>query len=65
MNNETYLFSDIIFCSIAVATVSNASPIMTSDDNRNNLDTDLNIDNTEDEMHTDLSNWTLAERKRL
>ena len=48
-----------------MATVSNASPITTSDDNQNDSDTDLNIDNTEDEMHTDLSNWTLAERKRL
>ena len=25
----------------------------------------MSIDNTEDEMHMDLSNWTLAERKRL
>ena len=25
----------------------------------------MSIDNTEDEMHTDLSNWTFAERKRL
>ena len=32
---------------------------------RNDSDTDLSIDNTEDEMHTDLSNWTLAVRKRL
>ena len=29
------------------------------------METDLNIHNTEDEMHTDTSNWTLAERKRL
>ena len=29
------------------------------------METDLNINNTEDEMHTDTSNWTLAERKRL
>ena len=64
MDNDTYLFSDIIFCSIAMATVSNASPISTSED-RNDLDTDLIIYNTEDEMHTDLSTWTLAERKRL
>ena len=48
-----------------MATVSNTSPIMTSDDSQNNLDTDLNIDNTENEMHTNLSNWTIAERKRL
>ena len=48
-----------------MATVPNASPITTSEDSRNDLDTDLSIDNTEDEMHMDLSNWTLAERKRL
>ena len=29
------------------------------------METDLNINNTEDEMYTDTSNWTLAERKRL
>ena len=46
-----------------MATVSNASPITTSEDSQN--DTDLSIDNTEDEMHMNLSNWTLAERKRL
>ena len=48
-----------------MATVSNASLITTSEDSRNDSDTDLNIDNTEDEMHTYISNWTLAERKRL
>ena len=48
-----------------MATVSNTSPITTSEDSRNDSDTDLSIDNTEDEMHTDLSNWTFAERKRL
>ena len=48
-----------------MATVSNASPITTSDDSRNDSKTDLNMDNAEDEMHTDTSNWTLAERKRL
>ena len=48
-----------------MATVPNASPITASEDNQNDSDTDLSIDNTEDEMHMDLSNWTLAERKRL
>ena len=48
-----------------MATVPNTSPITTSEDSQNNSDTDLSIDNTEDEMHMDLSNWTLAERKRL
>ena len=46
-----------------MATVSNTSPITTSDDSENDSETDLNINNTEDEMHTDTSNWTLAEKK--
>ena len=57
--------SNIIFCPIAMATVSNTSPITTSEDSQNNSETDLNIDNMEDEMHTDTCNWTLTERKRL
>ena len=39
------------------------SQITTSEDNRTNSDTDLSIINTEDELHTDLSTWTPAERK--
>ena len=48
-------------------TVSIASQITTStdEDNRTDSDTDLSIVNTEDEMHTDLSTWTPAERKKL
>ena len=37
----------------------------TSKDNRTDSGTDLSIVNTEDEMHTDLSTWTPAERKKL
>ena len=48
-----------------MATVPIASPITTSEDSRTNSDMDLSIINTEDEMHTDLSTWTPAERKRL
>ena len=48
-----------------MATVSNTSPITMSDDSQNDSETDLNINNTEDEIHTDTSNWTLSERKRL
>ena len=64
IDNNISVFSNIIFCSIAVATISNTSPITTSEGSQNNLETDLN-DNTEDEMHTDTRNWTLAEKKRL
>ena len=50
---------------IVMATVPIASQITTSKDNRTNSDTDLSIASTEDEMHTDLSTWTPAERKKL
>ena len=41
------------------------SQITTSEDNRTDPDTDSSIVNTEDEMHTNLSAWTPAERKKL
>ena len=47
-----------------MATVLNTSPITISEDSQNDSETDLN-DNMEDEMQTDTSNWTLAEKKRL
>ena len=56
---ETFIYH-IIFCPIAMAFVSNPSP---SEDNSSG--TDLNIINTEDEMHIDTSNWTHAKWKRL
>ena len=62
MDDNLSMFSNIIFCSIAMATVSNTSPITTSEGSQNDSETDLN-NNTEDEMHIDTSNWTLAERK--
>ena len=50
-----------------MATVPIALQITTStdEDNRTDSDTDLSIVNTKDEMHTDLSTWTPAERKKL
>ena len=48
-----------------MATVPITSQITTSKDNRTDSETDLSIVNTEDEMHTDLSTWTPAERKKL
>ena len=64
MDNNISVFSNIIFYSIAMATISNASPITTSEDSQYDSETDLN-DNTKDEMQTDTSNWTLAEKKKL
>ena len=48
-----------------MATEPITSQITTSKDNRTKSDTDLSIVNTEDEMHTDLSTWIPAERKKL
>ena len=45
-----------------MAFVSNPSP---SEDNQSSLGTDLNIIDTEDEMHIDTTNWTPAKRKKL
>ena len=61
---ETINLRHFLF-NIVMATVPITSPITTSKDNRTNSETDLSIVNTEDEMHTDLSIWTPAERKKL
>ena len=37
----------------------------TSEDSQTNSDTDLSIINMENEMNTDVSSWTDAERKKL
>ena len=45
-----------------MAFVSNPSP---SEDSESSSGTDLNINNTEDEMHIDTNNWTLVKKKKL
>ena len=51
-----------ILLSAAMAFVSSTSPITTSKDSS---ETDLNINNTEDEIHMDISNWIPAQKKKL
>ena len=46
-----------------MAFISNTSPITSSEDSNSKMD--LDRDNTEEEMHADMSNWTLAKRKKL
>ena len=58
---EMFIFH-IMFCPIAMAFVSNPSP---SEDSQSSSETDLNINNTGDEMHIDTTNWTPAKRKKL
>ena len=37
----------------------------TDEDNRNDFGTNLSALNTKDELHTDISTWTPAKRKKL
>ena len=50
-----------------MATVPIALQITTStdEDNRTDSDTDLSAVDTEDKLHTDISTWTPAKRKKL
>ena len=52
---------------IVMATIPIASQITTStdEDNRTNSDTNLSAENTEDELYTDTSTWTPANKKKL
>ena len=50
-----------------MATIPITFQIITStdEDNRTDSDTNLSAVNTEDELHTDTSTWTPADRKKL
>ena len=52
---------------IVMATIPIALQITTSTDEDNRTDSDSNLSpvDTEDELHTDISTWTPAERKKL
>ena len=56
------IYISYCFLSYSNAFVSNLSP---SEDSQSSSGTDLNIVNTEDEMHIDMANWTLTKWKRL
>ena len=49
-----------------MATIPIASQITTSadEDNRTDSDTDVSAENTKDELHTDTSTWTPANKKK-
>ena len=57
-----YFLFNIVMVTVPVALQITTS---TDEDNRTDSDTDLSIVNTKDEMHTNLSTWTSAERKKL
>ena len=57
-----HLYVMLFYYPIAMAFVSNPSP---SGDNQSSSETDLNIIDTEDEMHIDTTKWTPAKQKKL
>ena len=61
INLRHFLFN-IVMATVPIASQISAS---TDEDNRADSDTDLIIVNTKDELHTDVSTWTPAERKKL
>ena len=52
---------------MATVPISTPTPTSesTSNDNQTNSDTDLSNINMEDEMNTDVSCWTIAEKNKL
>ena len=50
-----------------MATIPTTSQITTSidEDNRTDSDTNLSAENTEDELHTNISTWTPADNEKL
>ena len=52
---------------MATVPISTPTPTSesTSEDNQTNSDTDLSNINMEDEMNTNVSSWTTAEKKKL
>ena len=60
-NLDIYNVTFITFCSIAMNFFSNSSPSK----DKSGSETDLNVINMEDELCTDITNWTPAKWKKL
>ena len=50
---------------MATVPIDSQKTTSTDEDNRTDSDTNLSAVNTEDELHTDISTWTPAEKKKL
>ena len=66
MNWENICSKCFLF-TIVIATIPTTSKISTSADeeNRTNYKTDLSAENTDDEIPTDTSTWSTADKKKL
>ena len=60
----TIYFKYFLF-TIVMATIPTASQITTSADEENITDTDLSVENTEDELQANTSTWSPADQKKL
>ena len=57
-----YFLFTIVMANIPIALQITTS---TDEDSRTGSDTNLSVVDTEDELHTDISTWTPADRKKL
>ena len=64
--NRCYFLKQFLF-TIVMATIPFILQTTTSTDENNRADSDTNLTavNTEDELHTDISTWTPADKKKL
>ena len=61
INLRHFLFNMVM----ATVPIASQIPATTDEDSRSDSDTDLSIVNTKNELQTDVSTWTPAERKKL
>ena len=61
------IYSKCFLFAIVMATIPITSKLTTSADevNRTDYETDLNAENTDDEIHADTSTWSPANKKKL
>ena len=70
MGKEGIYLSHFLFTIVmaTIPTTSKLSAVTSSEsdkENRISHETDLNAENTEDEIHTNTSNWSITNRKKL
>ena len=67
LSKLTIIYSKYFLFTIVMATISTTSKITTSTDeeNRTDYETDLSVENTDDEIHANTSNWSPTNKKKL
>ena len=66
MSRENIYLKYFLF-TMVMATIPTTSKLLASTDEENRMgyETDLSTENTDDEIHTDTSTWSTADKKKL